>query len=356
MTGSVALDVVIGLVFIYLLYSLLTSLVAEIVATNLGLRARNLSSALDRMLNNDNVSAFLRTKDKSGIIHKIYDHPEVKSLTANRLFSRPSFIKPETFTRALVDALKHGNGAEKANNIKEGIKSYKFQPTVETYLLNLVEEAQGDVDKLRNALSTWFDNTMTNASEWYKRNMQIMLFFIGLIIAWAFNVNTFKITEKLSIDKDARQQLVQLAGDYIKNNPDASYFNLSKIKVSDSASIDLYNAKLDTLLAIKSNLEKDIAETQQLLGGGTWLPDELKIVNGKPLAVNIEAKLLPKVVTENGVANYSFWNKLGYALRMLVFNFLGYATTAVALSLGAPFWFDILNKLMKLKSAVSDKK
>lgn len=360
MTGSVALDVVIGLVFIYLLYSLLTSLVAEIIATNLGLRARNLSSALDRMLNNDNVSTFSKTKDKSGIIRKIYDHPEIKSLTANRVFSRPSFIKPETFTRALVDVLRYGSTSEKAASIEEGIKSYHFEPSVEAYLLNLADEAEGDIDKLRSSFSTWFDNTMSNASEWYKRNLQIMLFFIGLAIAWFFNVNTFRITEKLSIDKDAREQLVQLAGDYIKNNPDKEYFNLIKFNSKDSTSIDKYNAKLDTLLSIKADLEKDIAETQQLLGGGTWLPDQLVFVNDKPVAANIQTEHLPevKVISEGSkkIASYRYWDKVYYALHMLFFNFLGYATTAVALSLGAPFWFDILNKLMKLKSAVSDKK
>ena len=50
MTGSVALDVVIGLVFIYLLYSLLATVICEIIATYWGLRARNLLYAIGRML------------------------------------------------------------------------------------------------------------------------------------------------------------------------------------------------------------------------------------------------------------------------------------------------------------------
>jgi len=42
MTGSIALDVVIGLVFIYTLYSLLTTTVVEFIATFTQFRARNL--------------------------------------------------------------------------------------------------------------------------------------------------------------------------------------------------------------------------------------------------------------------------------------------------------------------------
>jgi hypothetical protein len=53
MTGSIAIDVVIGLVFIYLLYSLLATVVAEIISTNLGLRSKNLREAIDRMINDE---------------------------------------------------------------------------------------------------------------------------------------------------------------------------------------------------------------------------------------------------------------------------------------------------------------
>ena len=50
MTGSVALDVVIGLIFIYLLFSLFGTIIMEIINSLLGLRARNLRYALRRML------------------------------------------------------------------------------------------------------------------------------------------------------------------------------------------------------------------------------------------------------------------------------------------------------------------
>ena len=53
MFNNVALDVVIGLVFVFLLYSLFATVVAEIIATKLGLRARNLKEAVDRMLNDE---------------------------------------------------------------------------------------------------------------------------------------------------------------------------------------------------------------------------------------------------------------------------------------------------------------
>ncbi len=51
MFDSVAFEVVIGLVFIYLLYSLLVTILGEIIANSLGIRARLLRVAIERMLN-----------------------------------------------------------------------------------------------------------------------------------------------------------------------------------------------------------------------------------------------------------------------------------------------------------------
>lgn len=57
MLNNVAPDVVIGLIFIYLLYSLRATVIAEIIATKLGFRARNLKEAIDRMLNDEDNNA-----------------------------------------------------------------------------------------------------------------------------------------------------------------------------------------------------------------------------------------------------------------------------------------------------------
>ncbi|HRI22224.1 MAG TPA: hypothetical protein PLA68_14780, partial [Panacibacter sp.] len=50
----------------------------------------------------------------------------------------------------------------------------------------------------------------------------------------------------------------------------------------------------------------------------------------------------------NGIDSYE-WNGWGEFLKSI----FGWLITALALSLGAPFWFDLLNKLMKLRSSVA---
>ena len=67
MFDNVALNVVIGLVFIYLLYSLFATVISEIFATYIGLRARTLKEAVDRMLNDEDEG------DQRGFLTRLWD-------------------------------------------------------------------------------------------------------------------------------------------------------------------------------------------------------------------------------------------------------------------------------------------
>ncbi|HEY5917548.1 MAG TPA: hypothetical protein VIU13_09115, partial [Chryseolinea sp.] len=67
MIDNVALDVVIGLVFIYLLYSLFATVIMEIISSTFGLRARNLSYALRRMLMDEKSYAYPEGPDHPAI-------------------------------------------------------------------------------------------------------------------------------------------------------------------------------------------------------------------------------------------------------------------------------------------------
>jgi len=79
------------------------------------------------------------------------------------------------------------------------------------------------------------------------------------------------------------------------------------------------------------------------------------INRGKVLAHRADSLINGDIAKMNGlmgmgIGSISFkcggWGK---ALSMI----LGWLITALALSMGAPFWFDLLNKLMRLRSSVS---
>lgn len=348
MFDSVALNVVIGLIFIYLLYSLLATVLSEMIASVLGLRARNLKQAISRMLNDDK-------KPDNEVIDGFYANPEIKYLGGSGLFRKPSAIRPESFSRALVDELS-GNGKVSADKIDTVLKlsagihnngetrnGQRGYPNREStgYILRLWEEAEADVARFRVLLEAWFDRTMEQASEWYKRKIQLVLLVLGFCMAWFFYADTFLIVKKLAGDKIAREQMVVLADAFIHPDP-----------VSSDTS----------LIERKKKLDLEIGRANTVLGLGGWLPASVKVnLDLKTKEKWYYPELDPNSLSTThrkisaGTITFTFGDKLGYLFRLAWHHFFGFLVTAVAISLGAPFWFDLLNKVMRLRTSVKTK-
>ena len=93
-----------------------------------------------------------------------------------------------------------------------------FGHETRSHLRSLLKDSNDDLLKFRLHLEQWFDDTMDRAAGWYKQRIQFLLLFIGMAFAVFFNANTVDIVRKLSVDKDARDKMVQVASDYL-NDP-----------------------------------------------------------------------------------------------------------------------------------------
>jgi hypothetical protein len=350
MFDSVALNVVIGLVFIFLLYSLLATVISELIATGLGLRARNLKEAIDRMLNDEKETGpvrrfwdslkFLKNPDNK-VVSAFYNQPEIKYLGSSGLFKIPSFFKSENFSKTVLTLLFGSNVPDKKHveaRINEIIELAKnenkearvLDPETAEYIKSLWLEAKGDVEKFKKELEHWFDRTMEHTAEWYKRKIRAVLLILGFCLAWFFNADTFVIVKKLSTDRVAREQLVSMANSYIQNSP----MVIDTSSLNHDSSFKEIKARMDSLLIVKQQLESDITDAGNILGTGCWPSGP----------------------------QYSFSEKLSYMFGLLGHHFFGFLVTAIAISLGAPFWFDLLNKITqlrttkKMEAAVPDEK
>ncbi|HRI20416.1 MAG TPA: hypothetical protein PLA68_05660, partial [Panacibacter sp.] len=209
MFDNIALDVVIGLVFIYLLYSLLVTIIQEIIANKLSFRAKFLEKAVIRMLEDDysdnNWAGILinrlteKEKKACKFYTSFYAHPLIKYLSEKPGKSKPSYIVNETFSKVIVDLLRGDNvgvgenvRAKIEDSLKDGTlkwdkranaKGSEIQPKTLSYLTSIWIDAQGDVEKFKVLLERWFDETMNRTTGWYKRYTQFISLFIGLIIA-----------------------------------------------------------------------------------------------------------------------------------------------------------------------------
>ncbi|MGZ8558070.1 MAG: hypothetical protein ACXWWC_07055, partial [Chitinophagaceae bacterium] len=275
MFDNVAFNAVFGLVFIYLLYSLFATVVAEIIATKLGLRARNLKEAVDRMLNdepeNDNEwsnklkrlwdSLRLMKNPVNPRITNFYNHPEIKYLGSTGVFKMPSSFKAVSFSKTLLyllnetgyKKLNRGDDTKMEDPNEGDIKAIPVTPVTKDqivaalngiitdhqkekgdekakivldeetakYVLALWYDSFGDIVKFKLHLEAWLDRTMEQATEWYKRKIQIVLLVLGFMLAWFFYADMFTIIGKLSTDKDAREKIVTLAAAYMNSNQQA---------------------------------------------------------------------------------------------------------------------------------------
>ncbi len=328
MFNSTVLDVVIGLVFIYLLYSLLATIVQEIVASFRSYRARFLEKAIRRMLQDEN-------KHNDDLVNLFYHHPLMKYLGESHRHSKPSYINKETFSKVVVDLLR-GDKVNPGDDVKTLIQSsleahrawwsgaeVKLGDETVSYLKSLWADAQGDVDKFKVLLENWFNETMDRASGWFKRYTQRVLFIVGFVLAVLFNVNTIEIAHKLEKDPKLREQMVAQADNFVKAHPDLDK-QLAELKkgsmnvdTADTAALRLLKVRRDTLLARAERIvSDDIQKTNSVLGIGV------------------------------GSLKFDGYGAFGETI-------FGWILTALAISLGAPFWFDLLNKLMKLRSSVT---
>jgi len=394
MTNLIVLDVVIGLVFVYLLYSMLATILQELLATWFSFRSKLLERAISRMLEDGSVfdkrfgslkALFKKinpSENATNITGLFYNHPMIKYLAEDDYNSKPSYITRETFSKVMIDLL-HGENVKPGEDIRPYIdksilngkpaqSNLSFDDQTLRFISSVWIDAQGDIDVFRKSLEQWFDDTMERCTGWYKKHTQYILLVLGLTIAMVFNVNTIGIIGKLEKDPALRESVVQQANAFttahpdlyqerlndLNNNPTESHKpNSSIIQYSKQDSL-AKKYQQDSLARVKNDslLNRGIVLSQR---ADSLVKGDISKLNGV-LGLGWSNVLIdhtfsvPKDWKWDNVPHFVKWT---FEWLVVIFKwivtFIGWLITALALSLGAPFWFDLLNKLMKLRSAMS---
>lgn len=364
MLNSSILDIVIGLIFIYLLYSLLATIIQEIIASQFSFRAKILERAVFRMLEDENKFAskfksvwylFKKTGNggtKNSITYEYYKHPLILFLGESDSRGKPAYINKETFSKVIVDLLR-GKDAAPGDDIKLLIQkslnnkttnwgSARISDQTLSYLKSIWADANGDVGKFKHHLENWFEETMDRASTWYKKHVQFILFFVGLAISIVFNVDTLKIIERLEKDPKLREQLVQQANAFQEAHPDLD----TKLLIQQ--------AENNKFLAQKNKIQVNDSLRNKELKDSLQLANYLELKSKRDELFDQASTLI-----RNDINSVHHSLGLGWetydssSFRSIFYSLIGWMVTALALSLGAPFWFDLLNRLMKLRGSVA---
>lgn len=302
----IALNVVISLVFIYSLYSLLVTTLNEGIASVFNLRSKTLEKGIKRMLtdNGDKVNA---------IVDKFYDQPLIKYLGEDNT-KKPAYLTSDSFSSALVHLCNDlASGAQNTQvQLLAGIQKIKeINPETGKYLETLYKDANGDIIKFQELSEKWFNETMDRATGWYKKQTQKITLVVAFIVALTFNVDTIGIVKNLSTNPKLATEVVEMADKY-------AVARETNTNVIEDKSNDKENLEADEQIKLSfANAQKLVAKNSDIQNANSIL----------------------------GLG----WNDI--KSEEIYCSVLGCIITALAISLGAPFWFDLLNKLMQLRGS-----
>ena len=330
------LEVAIGLVMMWLILSVATMEAQNWLGNLLNTRAKNLEKSILEMF-----------KGEQGLVDLFYNHPAIKELGRRDKkgnFKKPSYIPEEVFARVAMELLMNVSkqsafGTSEVTSfgaMAESVQQViKMNPELKDLMDHLfpgmeqanavsfgIQDVQAKVKEYQKNVETWFDHSMTKASTWYKENAKTFAFVIGLILSVAFNVDTIHITDRLWREPTVRQALVAQADTYQLEEGTANITEVPGYFDSLAMPIGWTTVPADESALCNRFIT---AEGQFAIRSGS----ECRILVNVPLA-----------------SDYMGW----------IIKLLGFLISAVAARQGAPFWFDLLRKLVSLREATQPKK
>lgn len=408
-------QVIVGVIFVYILLSIVVTEVNSLVARATRLRARNLRSSVNRLIEDPVIQA------------KVYTHPLIQLVKADpvvptqrlsrseaeKIAGKPvgkvDWIDPNTFVDVVLNTIKaesdqqlfggllnliegmpagperrglrvmvnrviatgagmkelrnalpyvqdrrfRGELTDMVNQIDEEISILGIEPTTNIALMAGIRqlESQGQsgalstvifsadsMETARGNLETWFNNAMNQATASYKGTMKKLSVFVALAFTLAFNIDSWHIARTLWDDPATREQ------------------------ISSQLSLSVQSGELQTQVNAGERADDEFTasqiETDDALGDavetGAAIANQLQDIQDLRLPVGwtfvdvgdqFTAQSAPD--DRNNLWRYFPENNPDGWLGLLGAKLLGMAATVIAAAQGAPFWFGIVNRILR---------
>jgi hypothetical protein len=315
-------DVAIGLIVVYLGTSLFVTIVNEHVARAINSRGRQLMESLKDLIDHPETRDALRN---APALAPFFPKPPAGAPAASGLLAffrknwdPPSYVDPAVLGRLLVGSLSAaGVAGNPLASLGDSVGKMAGS-SLGSQLQALLRTSDQSMEKLIAAVSEWADRSLNALGERYKRSLQKISLVVGFCVAAALNIDTVALTRHLYQDKEAREAAaavgVQLAG------------------ATDKAAFD-------ECMKDAGNLSEK-PKCKELSG----LVAAVQGRNATLGRLPIGWPALPHPAYGMRWMNGCFGGAL---LRLL-----GWLLTALAVSLGAPFWFDLLNKFVNVRQGM----
>ncbi len=176
-----------------------------------------------------------------------------------------------------------------------------------------IARARGDIDQFRVAIEEWFDARMEALTSLYKTWARWILLGVALVVAFVVNVNPVRTIDALRKDTALAEITAEQAREFVTDV--GGTLDVCQPIASASEQPDVAGGPD----AASGQVAECYAAIQDAVAEGRQLPPPLNF-------------------------DHLFWGTQGWWQYVL-----GSLLGAIAISFGAPFWFDALRKLTSLR-------
>ncbi len=330
MSGFPIVDLVVGIIFVYFLLSIISSSAIEMILTGLKARAVLLEEWLGKIFDKPT----LNKDGSSGVSlgQAIMDHCSVTALSAKG--KSTSYIDAKNFTSALLEKITYdpANPKSVAKNIDDFIAaidkttmlSTEYQRVLLTYANEakdsykaLSEKTESEIEMFRAKIEGWYDSSMDRITGTLKkRYSRPVTLIVAILVTGLLNADSIALAKYLYSDPTARTKIA-MAG---------------------------YNASQDTdLIAQVQHIKAGPDTTSKNLEGlKKAITDKIQEVDKARQGLN---DVMPLTWKQGELNNADG----SLSLLALFSKITGLLATIFAIMMGAPFWFDLLNKISNLR-------
>ena len=293
----------------------------------------------------DKTDAALAAAPQPISVESIFQHPLIFSLSKGN--SDPAYIRASAFSKAMLDLLmpapgQAGGAAASMTALKQGDLSQAIaninNPKLQRSLAALLRSVNGDVDQFKTALEDWFNHSMERVTGWYKRHAQTCLLLLSFGLAVVCNVDAVRIIQTLSKTPNLAHSVAAQAAAYAKTNTTVQLAGGTPAASMDAALTDF---KQDLQTLGNAGIPMGWTESQFQDLGFLKAPDTTSAK--APATANAPA-------TASGIWSRLEKNPSKWYWIALIPMLCGWGLTTLAASLGAPFWFDMLQRIMNLRN------
>jgi len=388
-------DTIFAFVVIITGVSLLVTTLTQMASALLGLRGTNLRWGIKTLL--ANVDPKL-AEHAEAIAEKALHHPLISDSTVSgmksglagrwklasairkeelvrilRLLAKPPADgaapdSPNTWETALGKSLDNLRAEDTKKLLAAAPEIKKLFPDDPAKADRVLAQLMSSAEKLTGDIDQWFDTIMDRVSQRFAMHTRLWTVLFSIVLAFALQLDAIKLFTALSSDTELRARVVASA--------DALSKKADEILVSSTTGTSaVYVEALKQIIASHTNELKGLPEPAgftSLSAGKEWLAAQLKTakISGTNDWQKIYEEQIPQASLRSAAESFNsiLQNKLKFQLVPEPYPepfyrdwvptqraFWGILTSVALLSLGAPFWFNMLKTLSNLRPVLANK-